>query len=419
MIYQRLSKRQLLAMLWWQHPQFRDRDALLCDGAIRSGKTVCMAAGFFLWSMSSFDGQRFALCGKTIESLRRNLVLNLHDWLPGEFNMQERRAENKLVVRFAGRVNHYFLFGGKDESSYMLIQGITLAGVLFDEVTLMPESFVNQATARCSVEGSKLWFNCNPARPEHWFRKKWLLQKSGSTALHLHFTMVDNPALSPRIRARYESMYDGVFYSRYILGEWTLAEGLVYRLFDPARHVCEASALPEQGIWYISVDYGTLNPFSAGLWCVGDGVAVRTAEYYHSGRDTGHQMTDADYCGAITNLAAGHDIKRVVVDPSAASMIAALRRCGYHVQPADNDVLNGIQCVAQLLKSGGLQIGAGCKDAIREFGLYRWDEKSGQDRVIKTDDHAMDDIRYFCYTVARHLLKERDRRNFKSLWVAR
>ena len=175
MIYQRLSKRQWLAMMWWQQPRFRNRDALICDGAIRSGKTMCMADGFVLWSMASFSGQKFALCGKTIESLRRNVILNLWDWLPPDLRIVEKRAENKLVISDGtGRENTYFLFGGRDESSYMLIQGITLAGVLLDEVALQPRSFVEQALARCSVEGSKFWFNCNPAGPEHWFYKNWL-----------------------------------------------------------------------------------------------------------------------------------------------------------------------------------------------------------------------------------------------------
>ena len=143
MIYQRLSKRQLLAMLWWQQPRFRDRDALVCDGSIRSGKTVCMTVGFVLWSMATFSGQKFAICGKTIESLRRNVILNLRDWVPPDLTIVEKRAENKLVISDGtGRENTYFLFGGRDESSYMLIQGITLAGVLLDEVALQPQSFV-------------------------------------------------------------------------------------------------------------------------------------------------------------------------------------------------------------------------------------------------------------------------------------
>ena len=407
MIYQRLSKRQRLAMLWWQQPKFRDRDAIICDGSIRSGKTVCMTVGFFLWSMSQFDGQKFGICGKTIESLRRNVILNLRDWIPGDLLITEKRSENKIIVSDGcGRENTYFLFGGRDESSYMLVQGITLAGALLDEVALMPQSFVEQVCARCSVAGSKLWFNCNPSGPEHWFYKSWVLGHKKMNALHLHFTMKDNLSLAPEIRERYERMYAGVFYRRYILGEWCLAEGLVYQL-DPEKHI--AKELPTSGTWYISCDYGTLNPFSAGLWCVNDGKAVRVAEYYYSGRGSSYMKTDEEYYEEIVKLAGGRNIQNIVVDPSAASFIACIRRHGqFSVRKAKNDVIPGIRVTASMLSAGVIRIGAGCKDAIREFGLYRWDEKGEVDRVVKENDHAMDDIRYFCNTIMRRDWKAKE-----------
>ena len=400
MIYQRLSKRQKLAMLWWQQPRFRDRDAIICDGSIRSGKTVCMTVGFFLWSMSEFSGQKFGISGKTIESLRRNVILNLRDWIPQELKITEKRAENKLIISDGcGRENTYFLFGGRDESSYMLVQGITLAGALLDEVALMPQSFVDQVCARCSVAGSKLWFNCNPAGPEHWFYKNWVLRCKEMNALHLHFTMADNPSLAQAIRERYERMYVGVFYRRYILGEWCLAEGLIYQ-FCKDLHV--AKELPKDGFWYISCDYGTLNPFSAGLWCVNNGRAVRVAEYYYSGRGSSSMKTDEEYYQELEKLAGDRYIQSVVVDPSAASFIACIRRHGrFSVRKAKNDVLHGIRLTASMLHADVIKIGEGCKDTIREFGLYRWEEKGEVDKPIKENDHAMDDIRYFCNTVMR------------------
>lgn len=400
MIYQRLSKRQRLAMLWWQQPKFRSRDAIVCDGSIRSGKTVCMTVGFFLWSMTEFNGQKFGICGKTIESLRRNVILNLRDWIPPELKITEKRAENKLIISDGcGRENTYFLFGGRDESSYMLVQGITLAGALLDEVALMPQSFVDQVCARCSVAGSKLWFNCNPAGPEHWFYKNWVLRCKEMNALHLHFTMADNPSLAQTIRERYERMYVGVFYRRYILGEWCLAEGLVYQ-FSKDLHT--AKELPKDGFWYISCDYGTLNPFSAGLWCVNNGRAVRVAEYYYSGRGSSSMKTDEEYYQELEKLAGDRYIHSVVVDPSAASFIACIRRHGrFSVRKAKNDVLPGIRLTASMLHAGVIKIGEGCKDTIREFGLYRWEEKGEVDKPIKENDHAMDDIRYFCNTVMR------------------
>ena len=405
MIYQKLSKRQLLAATWWNRPRFRDREAIICDGAVRSGKTVCMADGFFLWSMSQFNGQTFGICGKTIASLRRNIVMKLPDWLEGTgLQLIERRGENKIIVTCGNRTNTYFLFGGQDESSYMLIQGITLAGVLLDEVALMPRSFVEQACARCSVPGSKLWFNCNPEGPQHWFYKEWILKCKEKNALHVHFTMSDNLALDPQIRRRYETLYTGVFYRRYILGEWCVAEGLVYQ-FDKELHVTKSQdmeALEKHGRWYISVDYGTLNPFSAGLWCMYGGRAIRVKEYYYSGRSSANMLTDEEYYAELEKLAGDLDIQSVIIDPSAASFIATIRRHGrFSVRKAKNSVLPGIRLTASLLKAGLLQISDSCEDAIREFGLYRWDDKGETDRVIKENDHAMDDIRYFCATVAR------------------
>ena len=399
MIYRRFSKRQRLAMLWWRQPKFRNRDAIICDGAIRSGKTVCMVDGFFLWAMASFDGQRFAICGKTVESLRRNVVMNLHSWLGGVMNIQEFRSHSRLEVSYQGRKNVFFLFGGRDESSYMQVQGVTLAGALLDEVALMPRSFVEQVCARCSVDGSKLWFNCNPAGPEHWFYKEWICKAQEKNALRLHFTMGDNLSLGAHIRQRYERMYTGVFYQRYILGQWCMAEGLVYA-FDRERHI--AKDLPDKGQWYISCDYGIQNPFSAGLWCVSGGQAVRVAEYYHSGRECQEMKTDEEYYQELVKLAGDRVIRCVIVDPSAASFIACIRRHGrFSVRKARNEVLPGIRLVAALLSAGLLKIGENCRDAIREFGLYRWEEQGQVDKPVKEHDHAMDDIRYFCATVMR------------------
>ena len=355
MIYQKLSKRQKLAMLWWQQPRFRGRDVLLCDGSIRSGKTVCMTVGFILWSMATFNGERFALCGKTIESLRRNVVLNLRDWVPPELTIVERRSENKLIISDGlGRENTYFLFGGRDESSYMLIQGITLAGALLDEVVLMPRSFVEQALARCSIKGSKIWFNCNPEGPEHWFYKNWIEGDNPRkmNALHLHFTMDDNPALAPEVRARYERQFSGVFYDRYILGLWVVAEGLIYTMFNRDFHVVPDKPRPYER-YYISVDYGTANPTSMGLWGKAQGKWYRIREYYYDSRKVGRQLTDEEYYAELEKLAGGLPIRAVIVDPSAASFIEAIRRHGrFYVEKASNSVLDGIRNVATRLKTG-------------------------------------------------------------------
>jgi len=474
-------------MSWWNQPGTADLDGILCDGAVRSGKTLALTCGFFLWSMSRFDKQVFALCGKTVSSLRRNLILPAQDWLGGLLQITENRAENKLTVRLGNRCNTYYLFGGQDESSYMLIQGITLAGVLLDEVVLMPRSFVEQAAARCSVAGAKLWFSCNPASPEHWFYREWVCKTAEKRLLRLHFTMADNPALPEAVKARYRRLYTGVFYRRYVLGQWCAAEGRIYD-FDPERHTVEimqnaicshpersegspsmvrkarrggsfagAQDDTENVKYYISVDYGVHNPFSAGLWAVYDrgvlppplrgtplinaggklppplrgtplinaggklplaegaqrreqapalrdgAVAVRLREFYHDGRATGQLLTDEEYHAALETLAGDLPIERVIVDPSAAGFIALLRkRKRFRVRRADNRVLPGIRLVGSLLAEGRLLIGKTCKDAIREFSLYVWQDDTAKDAPHKENDHAMDDIRYFCMSAMRN-----------------
>ena len=291
MQYQKLSTRQNLAMTWWNRPGFEDYEGIICDGSIRSGKTVAMTVGFIMWAMSNFSGQNFALCGKTIESLRRNVTSNLPAWLCGVFTFKEHRTENKIVVRAGNKTNSFYLFGGKDESSQDLIQGITLAGILLDEVALMPESFVNQATGRCSVEGSKLWFNCNPAGPSHWFYTKWVQEAKKRKLLHLHFTMDDNLSLSPAVKARYESLYSGVFYDRFIRGLWVVAEGLIYTMFNKDFHVVETVARPYDK-YMISCDYGTVNPTSIRWYAVTvyEAVVLRLAML-------GYEVTDNDKTG--------------------------------------------------------------------------------------------------------------------------
>lgn len=406
------SRKQKKILTWWlPESGVSDYDGIIADGAIRSGKTVCMALAFVQWSMASFDGQNFGLCGKTVGSFRRNVLSVLKQMLPTRgYKFKERRSDNLFVITKGNVTNYYYIFGGKDESSQDLIQGVTLAGILLDEVALMPESFVNQATGRCSVEGSKFWFNCNPANPAHWFKKNWIDQKETKNVLWLHFTMDDNLSLSEKIKDRYRRSYTGVFHRRYILGEWCVAEGLVYDFFGEENITEE---LPETGEYYISIDYGTMNPFSAGLWCVNGDKAVRVKEYYYNGRKTAIQRTDDEYCNDVEELASGHSIKRVIVDPSAASFIAALRKRGFTVVKANNDVIDGIRRTAVYLKNGNIKIGRQCVDAINEFGLYSWDDKSSEDRVIKENDHAMDDIRYFANTILVNLVGKKKQ---KVMW---
>ena len=379
-------------------------DSLICDGAVRSGKTSIIMWAFVDWAMRTFNGERFGICGKTVDSCTKNIIVPFISMSLAKerYTMRWRRADKVLEIRRNSVTNYFEVFGGKDESSYALIQGRTLAGVLLDEVVLMPRSFVEQALTRCSVDGARLWFSCNPDTPQHWFYTEWICKAREHNALHLHFEMTDNPGLSKKTLERYQTMFTGVFYDRYIRGLWVAAEGLIYEFGEQQI----TDDIPDCGEYYISVDYGTLNPFSAGLWCIADGKAVRIAEYYYSGRDKKTQKTDEEYCDEIIKLAGDKPIKHIIVDPSAASFITALRRRGaFSVRDAKNDVLDGIRITGRMLKNGQILIHRSCKDSIREFGLYRWDDDATADKPIKENDHAMDEIRYFANTVLRRRFK--------------
>ena len=406
-------------MLKWAHlTKFKNRKAIICDGSVRSGKTVSMILGFVHWAMRFFDGKNFGICGKTISSTERNIILpllNMPD-ITDYYSLQYIRGENKrIIVRSGSHTNTFFIFGGKDESSYTLVQGITLSGVLFDEVALMPKSFVDQAVARTLSEPeARYWFNCNPESAEHWFYKEWICNTRQKKALHLHFTMQDNPILSPEQIADAERLYTGVFYNRYIKGLWCVAEGLIYPMFDKAVHVTHHPELQPGGDYYISCDYGTLNPTSAGLWYLQpDGHAIRLREYYYDGRKTKTPRTDEEHYAALEQLAGdvADKVRAVIVDPSAASFIECIRRHGlFRVWQADNSVSNGIRDTSSLLQMQYLHICDNCTDIIREFSLYRWDESAAEDRPIKENDHAMDDMRYFVRTAMTRTLKTIRRR---------
>ncbi len=400
MNFKGFSQKQQLVLTWWMPGgKFSRCEGIICDGAVRSGKTLSMALGFFVWSMAQFQGKRFGVCGKTIASVRRNVLSELLPRLEAMgFTVREKRSENRVELRFGGHWNEYYLFGGRDEGSGALIQGITFAGILLDEVALMPRSFVEQACARCSVTGSRLWFNCNPEGPRHWFYTDWIGKAKERRLLYLHFTMEDNPSLSPAIRQRYHRLYSGVFYRRFVLGQWVAAEGRVYDFYDPA------SAPPPPPEPYerlcISCDYGTVNPASFGLWAKKAGIWYRIDEFYFNSRLAQRQMTDAEYADALRRLAGGRAVDTVAVDPSAASFITLLRQEGWNVRKADNDVLSGIRKTSQLLKSGKIVICSNCLDCLRETEEYVWDVgATGQDRVKKEHDHAMDDMRYFVTTI--------------------
>lgn len=372
-----------------------------------------MSLSFVLWGMSTFNGENFAMCGKTVGSFRRNVLRWLKIMLAGRgYKCEDKRSENLVIISKGDKENFFYIFGGKDESSQDLIQGITLAGVFLDEVALMPESFVNQATGRCSVDGSKLWFNCNPESPAHWFKTEWIDKAKEKGLLYLHFTMDDNLSLSERVKERYRRMYTGVWYERFILGLWVLAEGLIFPMYREAIDEPPTDQQPSE--YCLSIDYGTLNAFAAVLYAKYGKIWWAVDQYYYSGRDTGVQKTDDEYAQDLnewlaplftpdkeTGVSRFNDYQKLqtIIDPSAASFIALLRKRGpYKVIPADNAVLDGIRETATALKLGLIKISPKCTAWEKEASGYVWDNNAAEDRPVKENDHFCDQLRYMCKT---------------------
>lgn len=390
------SDKQLALLKLWQRGGLCRINIL--EGSVRSGKTWISLVLWAFWVSTMPQDCAYLMVAKTLTSLRRN-CLDLLTSLVGVENFTY--SLSKKEARLFGRL--VYLEGVNDARAESKIRGMTLQGVLCDELTLFTEDFFTMLLSRLSVKGAKLFGTTNPDSPAHWLMEKYIVRKDDLDMLVMRFFIEDNKSLDPDYVAQLKREYTGVFYRRYILGEWCLAEGRVYD-FDDAKHI--TNQLPDAGDYYISCDYGTLNPFSAGLWCVSGGRAVRVREFYYDGRKKGRQLTDEEYYAALEDLAGDFSIEQVVIDPSAASFIATMRRHGrFAVRKAKNDVINGIRLTAQLLQAGKLLIHTSCADCIREFKLYTWDEKASEDRPIKENDHAMDDLRYFCNTVLRHMVR--------------
>lgn len=410
------SKKQMAVLTWWcGDSRLQSKNGIICDGAVRSGKTLCMSISFICWAFYRFSDTSFAVCGKTIASLRRNVIT---PFLPElqllGFKCEYKISRNYLEIEKNGIKNRFYLFGGRDESSASLIQGMTLGGILLDEVALMPRSFVEQAVARCSLQNAKFWFNCNPEHPYHWFYNEWIKKKNQKNMLYLHFRMEDNPSLSPEVIERYRHLYSGAFYERFVEGRWVSADGIVYPMFSSDRHIKTYDGKFSQ--YYLSCDYGTVNPFSLGLWGRADNGWYRIDEYYHSSRDEGVQLTDEEYYENLLKLVNGRKIEALIIDPSAASFIETVKRRGeFRVIKADNDVLKGINYVCNALKNEEIFFYPCCEASIKEFSVYRWDDGAKRDSPKKENDHAMDDIRYFVSTV----LHKKEQNNLFSVAVER
>ena len=330
------------------------------------------------------------LLGNTRGTLERNILEPMRSWWPGQVGII--RSDNTVEL-FGKKV---YALGADNKKHVARIQGATFEYVYGDEVTTWSQYVFEMLKSRLRCEHSHFDGTCNPDNPEHWF-KKFL---DSDADIYQQSYVIDDGVLPPHVVEELKKEYSGtVYYDRYILGLWRQADGLIYK-FDEGNIVDDVS---DSGEYYISVDYGTLNPFSAGLWCWDGKTATRMREYYYSGRDEHSNKTDEEYYTELEKLAGDLHIKSVIVDPSAASFIEVIRRHRrFTVKKAVNDVVPGIMTTARYLQDGTIKIHRDCENAIREFGLYRWDEESTEDRPIKENDHAMDDIRYFVMSILRH-----------------
>ena len=417
------SHKQKLVLTWWLSDKYKDKDGIICDGSIRSGKTTVMSLSFVLWAMHTFDGESFAMCGKTIASLRRNVLKQLKQMLKAmDVTITEHRSENYFTVSDGNHENDFYIFGGKDEGSQDLIQGITLGGVFFDEVALMPESFVSQATARCSVEGSKMWFNCNPEGPDHWFKVNWIDHITDLNLIRIHFTMKDNPSLAERIRERYERMYHGVFYDRFILGLWVLASGIIFRKFaeDNEPYLYDdAELLDENGVCKVA-----LSKVVMGIDFGGNGSKTTFVLNAYMNGYKNFRICEEDELPLSEDIEANQICDKFIefyrmcirkykrvdwIFPDSASttminsLIARAKAEGLpygHITGCrKNEIKDRPKTIDMLLNSGRLKINKRCTNVRKALSSLRWDEKNVDIPEDKNLGNCNDWYDATCYTM--------------------
>lgn len=409
------SKKQRKVLNWWcRSSPVRDYNGIIADGAIRSGKSVAMSLSFVIWAMSEFEACNFAMCGKTIGSFRRNVLFWLKLMLRSRgYSVSEQRTENLVVVRRGNIENYFYVFGGKDERSQDLIQGITLAGVFFDEVALMPESFVNQATGRCSVDGSKFWFNCNPGSPSHWFKTGWIDKRQDKRLLYLHFTMDDNLSLSEAVKERYRGMYTGVFFKRYILGEWKSADGVIYRQFadDPERFILD-EVPADIIIGTMGLDFGGNGSAHAGC-LVGITRGYRSIvildEYYRKEVIDPGTLTD-DVCGFVQRSQAQVRAASIWCDSAETTLIKGIRTEVFarHIpvevrNARKGEIIDRIRLCDMLMSQGRFFIMRRCRHTIAALSEAVWDSKSPtRDRRLDDGSTNIDSLDALEYALEPH-----------------
>ncbi|WP_184397015.1 PBSX family phage terminase large subunit [Nocardiopsis composta] len=378
----------------------------LWSGAVSSGKTISSLLAFLILLTRAPSHGLVVIVGRTLQTIERNLIDPLQSpELFGPLAGQVHHTAGSTTAVILGRTVH--LVGASDARAESRIRGATVALAYVDEATLVPQSFWMMLLSRLRVRGAKLLATTNPDYPGHWLRQDFVLRASAVGMRHWHFTLDDNPSLDPAYVALLKSQYTGLWFRRFILGEWIAGEGSVYDMWDPEAHVVAWERLPRmQRLLCAGVDYGTTNPTSALLLGLGeDGLLYLVDEQRHEPRREAQRLTDAELSARLRAwIAAEHlphggrvPVEYVAVDPSAASLRVQLYRDGLATTPAHNDVLHGISMVANLLARRQLLVSDRCTGWIGEVGGYAWDPKAtekGQDAPIKADDHSLDAGRY-------------------------
>lgn len=408
MIY---TKKQRALMAKWQTNSLKRFNIL--EGSVSSGKTWISLVLWAFWVKTMPQDALYMMCAKSLTTLKRNCLMLLQE-LIGEsnFSFSTNTKEGQLFGR------KILLEGANDIRSESKIRGLTLQGAYCDELTQFPQDFFVMLTSRLRLPGAKLFGTTNPDAPSHWLKVNYIDRQEELDLLDVKFTLDDNTTLPDDYVRNIKKEYTGVFYERFILGLWTLAEGIIYPMYKDAivdilPHDEKGKTRPIQE-FMVSIDYGTMNAFAALLWAHVDDVWYVVKEYYYSGRSKGLTKTDQEYAddlkewikeaweiqgsNPVVTTLGGSQVRKIktIIDPSAASFIALLGKSEWaRVLPADNDVINGIMETARALQSGKVRILSRCRNLINELGGYVWDDKCIDDRPKKENDHACDALRYF------------------------
>ena len=406
-----LSPKQIASIV-----ESQDAPLALWSGAVSSGKTIASLLAFLIRLTVAPDHGLIVIVGRTLQTIERNLIDPLQSQhLFGPLARHVHHTTGATTAVILGRTVH--LVGASDARAEGRIRGATIALAYVDEATLVPHSFWMMLLSRLRVGAeSRLLATTNPDGPFHWLRKEFILRGPEVGLVNWHFTLDDNPSLDPGWVQRLKAQYVGLWYRRFILGEWCLAAGSVYDMFDETRHVVDL--MPYMRRWTaVGVDYGTVNPFSAVLVGQGeDDHLYVVSEYRHESKTALRQVADAEYSRDVRQWLA--NVKRpgeqgpargvrpewIFIDPSAASFMNQLwQERVPNIAPAVNDVLDGIRSVGVALGSGLLRIHRSCTGLLGELPGYAWDEKAaerGEDKPIKADDHSADALRYALHSTA-------------------